>query len=221
MTFNFKEPETKFIPTDANDYGFSGTDWLHCPVPRGQYMKQVITVFGSAAPGPGSDAYESARAVGRLLAEAGYAVATGGYCGTMTAVSQGAAEGGGHVIGVTSEQIERFRPLRPNDWVEEEIRYPTLRERLLHLVRYNDGMIALPGGIGTLSEVALAWNFLQVGEIEPVPLVLLGSIWNDTIHTFNDPQYIREQHLSMLTFSDTIEAAVAHLRDHHSATRVR
>lgn len=179
-------------------------------------MKQVITVFGSAAPGPGSDAYESARSVGRLLAEAGYAVATGGYCGTMTAVSQGASEGGGHVIGITSEQIERFRPLRPNEWVEEEIRYPTLRERLLHLVRHNDGMISLPGGIGTLTEVALAWNFLVVGEIEPVPLILLGSVWNNTIHTFNDPQYINKQHLAFLTFLETAEAAVSHLRKHRS-----
>lgn len=182
-------------------------------------MKPVITIFGSAAPEPGSEAYESARIVGRLLAEAGFAVATGGYCGTMTAVSQGASEAGGHVIGITSEQIERFRPLKPNDWVEEEIRYPTLRERLLHLVRYNDGMIALPGGIGTLSEVALAWNFLQVGEIEPVPLVLLGSVWNSTIHTFNDPHYISEQHLAFLTFSETAELAVAHLRNHHSTVQ--
>jgi predicted Rossmann-fold nucleotide-binding protein len=87
---------------------------------------------------------------------------------------------------------------------------------VLYLVRYNGGMIALPGGIGTLSEVALTWNSLQVGEIAPVPLILLGFVWNKTIHAFNDPQYIGEQHLGFLTFSETAETAVAHLRDHHS-----
>ena len=74
-------------------------------------MGKVISVFGSSAPRPGSEAYEWGRRVGRLLAEAGLTVATGGYSGTMTAVSQGAAEAGGHVIGVTSSQIEQFRPL--------------------------------------------------------------------------------------------------------------
>ena len=65
-------------------------------------------------------------------------MATGGYSGTMTAVSQGAADAGGHVIGVTCRQIEQFRPLGPNQWVKEEIKYDTLTERLLHLVRHND-----------------------------------------------------------------------------------
>ncbi len=175
-------------------------------------MKKVVSVFGSSAPQPGTDPFESARLVGRLLAEAGFAVATGGYGGTMTAVSQGASEAGGHVIGVTSDQIEQFRPIGPNQWVQEEIRYPTLRERLLHLIIHNDGMIVLPGGIGTLSEMTLAWSFLQVGEIEPVPLIMIGDIWKNTIHTFNDPQYVRVQHLALLTFADSVETAVSCLQ---------
>ncbi len=88
------------------------------PAPAdGPSARRVIAVFGSSAPQPGSAAYEEARQIGRLLAEAGCAVATGGYCGTMAAVSQGAAEAGGHVIGVTCDQIEQFRPLGPNEWV--------------------------------------------------------------------------------------------------------
>jgi uncharacterized protein (TIGR00730 family) len=176
--------------------------------------RQLISVFGSSAPQPGTEPYESARQVGRLLAENGFAVATGGYGGTMTAVSHGAAEAGGHVIGVTSDQIEQFRPLRPNQWVQEEIRYTTLRERLLHLITNNDGMIVLPGGIGTLSEMTLAWSFLQVGEIEPVPLIMLGSIWQETVHAFHDPQYVQEQHLRLLTFAESPETAVAVLQNH-------
>ena len=179
----------------------------------------VIAVFGSSAPQPGSPAYEEARQVGRLLAEAGFAVSTGGYSGTMSAVSQGAAEAGGHVIGVTSDQIEQFRPLGPNEWVLEEIRYPTLQERLLYLVENNEGMIVLPGGIGTLSEMALAWSLMQVGEIGERPMSLLGPNWRETITAFNDPDAIRPQHLQMLHFAETVEAAVSYVVEQVSIAR--
>ena len=174
-------------------------------------MRKIIAVFGSSAPSVGSQAYEDAWNVGRLLAEAGFAVATGGYSGTMSAVSHGAAEAGGHVIGVTSAQIEHFRSLGANQWVTEEIRFESLRDRLLHLVTLNDGMIALPGGIGTLSEMALAWSFLQVGEISPRPLVLLGDVWRRSIQTFSQPEYVHERHLALLQLADTPEAAVAYI----------
>jgi uncharacterized protein (TIGR00730 family) len=172
---------------------------------------KVISVFGSSTPVADSVPYREAHRVGQLLAEAGYAVATGGYSGTMAAVSQGAAEAGGHVIGVTSEQIERWRPLGPNQWVAEEIRYESLRDRVLHLVTVNDGMIVLPGGIGTLSEFALAWSLMQVGEIPPRPLVLYGDIWPVTIEAFVRPEYVVDSHLHHLHFADTPETAVARI----------
>lgn len=178
-------------------------------------MPKIISVFGSSAPQPGSRPYETAREVGRLLAESGFAVATGGYSGTMTAVSEGAAAANGHVIGVTSDQIEQFRSLGPNRWVKEEIRYATLRDRLLHLVTQNAGIIVLPGGIGTLSEMSLAWSFLQVGEIEERPFVMLGTIWKDMINAFTDPQYIHEPHLALLYFADTPETAVAFIKENN------
>jgi hypothetical protein len=171
----------------------------------------IISVFGSSAPPPDSQDYEQARQVGRLLAEAGFVVATGGYSGTMAAVSQGAHEAGGHVVGVTSTRIESFRARGANEWVLEEIRFETLRDRLLHLVTNNNGMITLPGGIGTLSEMALAWSFLQVSEIETRPLVLLGDIWRETIHAFYRPEYIMPRHMEMIHFADTPAEAVAHV----------
>jgi uncharacterized protein (TIGR00730 family) len=149
-----------------------------------------------------------------MLAQRGFAVATGGYSGTMTAVSQGAAEAGGHVIGVTSDQIEQFRPLGPNQWIQEEIRYPALQERLIHLVRNNDGMIVLPGGIGTLSEMALAWSYLQVGELSARPLVLLGAHWQEVINGFIDPLYVRPDHLQLLHFAGTPLDAVDFVANH-------
>lgn len=176
--------------------------------------RPVISVFGSASPKPGSPSYEEARLLGRLLAEGGFSVATGGYSGTMSAVSQGAAEAGGHVIGVTCDQIERFRPLGPNQWVMEEFRYPTLRERLVHLVEQNQGMVVLPGGIGTLSEMTLAWSFLQVGEISPRPLVLLGDLWQATVTAFIRPEYVTEPNAQLLHIASTPQEAVAYLNHH-------
>lgn len=149
--------------------------------------------------------------VGRMLAEAGYAVSTGGYGGTMTAVSQGASEAGGHVIGVASTRIERFRGIDLNPWVQEVHRYESLADRLLHLVTKNDGMIVLPGGIGTISEMTLAWSFLQVGEIEPRPMALLGEMWRDGVYALARPEYIPDAYLGLIYFTDSPETAVAHV----------
>lgn len=175
-------------------------------------MQKIISVFGSARPLPQSAAYQTAYRVGRLLAESGYTVATGGYDGTMGAVSSGAADGGGHVIGVTCGQIERQFGRVANEWVCEEVKYPTLRERLLHLVQHNDGMIALPGGIGTLSEWSLAWSFLQTGEIEIRPLILLGDGWQRTVNAMAHSDYVKESDQTLLSFAYSPQDCLALLK---------
>jgi uncharacterized protein (TIGR00730 family) len=145
---------------------------------------KTISVFGGSTPQPGSAAYQEAHLLGSLLAESGFAVQTGGYIGTMEAVSRGASEAGGHVIGVTCDEIEAWRPVAPNQWVAEEKRCPTLKERLYILIDDCDGAIALPGGIGTLAEIALNWSQLQVNPEEPRPLILIGEGWQKTFTTF-------------------------------------
>jgi uncharacterized protein (TIGR00730 family) len=170
---------------------------------------KVISVFGSSAPRPGQPDYEAAYELGRLLAQAGFAVASGGYIGTMEAVSRGAAEAGGEVIGVTCDEIERWRAVGPNRWVTQEIPYPTLLERLAHLVTHNDGMVAMGGGVGTLTEVALAWNQLQVQVIRPRPLVLLGDIWHRTMAAFADSPYVPAAHRALFQLATTPQEAVA------------
>ena len=175
-------------------------------------MPYVVAVFGSSAPAPDSEAYDEARRLGQQLAEAGFAVATGGYGGTMAAFSQGAAEQGGHVIGVTSGHMERYRPMPANEWVAEEIRHEAQRDRLLHLVLNNDAMIALPGGIGTLSEVALAWSLLQTSEIAARPLVLLGPLWRETIRVYAQAEYIRPRDMDLIYLATSAETAVAYVK---------
>lgn len=147
------------------------------------HMK-TISVFGGSTPQPGTAAYQEAQLLGGLLAESGFVVQTGGYIGTMEAISRGASEAGGHVIGVTCDEIEAWRPVAPNQWVAEEKRRPTLRERLYILIDDCDGAIALPGGIGTLAEIALNWSQLQINPEFPRPLILIGQGWTKTLATF-------------------------------------
>lgn len=175
------------------------------------HKRPTIAVFGSSRPKPGSEAYAQAVTVGKLLAEAGFAVATGGYEGTMAAVSQGAAEAGGHVVGVGCRRIETYRGAALNPFVVETVHYESLTERLLHLVRHNQGIVALPGGIGTLSELALSWSLLQVGEIEPRPLVLLGNLWQRTLDTFQESDWLDDRDRSLLSFARTPEEVVIEL----------
>ena len=170
--------------------------------------QKVISVFGSSRPQPGSPAYEQAYAVGKLLADAGYGVATGGYMGTMEAVSKGAHDANGHVIGVTSDQIESFRPIGPNGFIKKETRYATVREREHHLIHENDGMIALPGGIGTLAEVASAWSAMQTKAIPERPLILVGDAWRTTFVKFIDPEYVRLEDAALLQYADSAAQAV-------------
>ena len=168
----------------------------------------VVSVFGAHTPKKGSTDYQRAKELGTLLADAGFAVATGGYGGTMAGVSEGASIGDGHVIAVTSTLIEKYRGAKLNSWVTQEINYDSLQERLMHLVVKNDAMIVLPGGIGTLTEMALAWNLLQVGELVSKPLVLLGSIWRETMNAFIRPEFVEQQDLGLIKIVDSPKQAV-------------
>jgi len=171
----------------------------------------VISVFGSHAPKPGSSLYEMAKELGGMLAEAGFTVATGGYEGTMAAVSQGAAEAGGHVIGVTSSAVQGSRDVFLNSWVRQEVQYNSLLDRLNHLVTQNDGMVVLEGGIGTLSELSLAWSLLQVRELDERPLILLGELWKDTLAVFVREEYISKEITGLIVMLDSPSEAVEYL----------
>jgi len=172
-----------------------------------------VTVFGGSQPPPGSSAYIEACELGRLLATRGHSVLTGGYIGTMEAVSRGAAEAGGHVIGVTCDEIEAWRPVAPNAWVQEERRFASMQERLNELVRACQAAIALPGGPGTLTEIAFTWNLMIVHSIPQKPLILKGAAWKRTFESFYQSfgTYIPETQRDFISFAATIEDAVNYL----------
>lgn len=173
--------------------------------------RRIVTVFGSSAPTAESADYRMAMRLGRLLAEAGFAVMSGGYRGTMEAVSQGAKAAGGFTIGVTVDPFDRWG-LKANPYLDVEIKFPTLFQRLHFLVTSGEALIALPGGIGTLSEMALAWSLLQTGELSPRPFLLVGERWRRMLEVYFDPFYIREEDAAILRLVETPEEAVAVLQ---------
>jgi len=172
-----------------------------------------ISVFGGAQPQPDSPEYESARALGALLAQRGHTVLTGGYIGVMEAVSRGAHEAGGHVIGVTCEDIEAWRKVSRNPWVKEEWRKKTLLERMQALIEGCDAAIALPGGIGTLAEISLMWNLMVVESLHRRPLILVGSGWQSTLDQFftSFEYYMPMRQRDDLLFAEDIHTAVEFL----------
>jgi hypothetical protein len=169
-----------------------------------------ISVFGGSQPKEGSAAYAEAQELGKTLAQNGHTVLTGGYIGTMEAVSRGAAEAGGHVIGVTCTEIDRWRGSGANKWVIEEWRKETLIERLQTLIESCDAALALPGGPGTLTEISLMWNLMIIGSQNRRPLILIGDGWKTVFDqvflTLGD--YSPSSQRELLQFSPDINSAL-------------
>ena len=139
---------------------------------------KTVAVFGSSRRDEKSAFWAEAYELGQLLAAAGYTVLSGGYGGSMGAVSRGAAESGAHVIGVTCAV---FDPGPCNEWLTEEVKAPSLLARLGTMIERSDAFVALRGGIGTLSELTLVWSLLQTRELKGKPLVLLGADWREVV----------------------------------------
>jgi uncharacterized protein (TIGR00730 family) len=169
-----------------------------------------VSVFGGSQPKEGDAAYAEAQELGRLLAQRGHIVLTGGYIGTMEAVSRGACEAGGHVIGVTCEDIETWRAVKPNNWVMEEIRKKTLIERLHALIHESDAAFALSGGAGTLTEIALMWNLMIVESLHRRPLILIGNGWQSVFDQFFQgfDAYMPVHQRQILRFARDVQTAV-------------
>ena len=141
--------------------------------------KQTVTIFGTSKASEGDSAYELAYETGRLLAQAGFAVANGGYGGTMLAAAKGAFEEGGEVIGVT---CSAFKNSRANKYISREVVTASLDERLDRLIQLGQAYVVLPGGTGTLLELAMVWELKNKGFLKTdKPIILLGGFWKPLV----------------------------------------
>ena len=137
--------------------------------------ERTITIFGTARARPGDDAYNMAYKTGKLLARAGFTIANGGYGGTMFAAAKGAAEAGGQIIGVT---CSAFKASTANEYISREIVTDSLEERLDTLMKLARAYIVLPGGTGTLLELAKVWELKNKGFPDTdKTIILVGGFW--------------------------------------------
>jgi uncharacterized protein (TIGR00730 family) len=153
--------------------------------------EKIITIFGTGRAKPGNSTYQLAYEAGKLLAEAGFTVANGGYGGTMLAAAKGAAEAGGEVIGVT---CSAFKNSTANEYVTREIVTGSLDERLDTLIKLGQGYVVLPGGTGTLLELAKVWELKNKGFLKTdKPIILLGGFWKPLVDSVasDDPDSSR------------------------------
>lgn len=144
----------------------------------------AVTVFGSARTESGSPLYELARTIGRKLAEAGYAVITGGGPGTMEGANRGCREGGGLSVGCNIE-LPHEQSLNPYVDLGVDFRYFFARKTMF--VKYANGFVILPGGFGTLDELFEALTLIQTGKVRHFPVILVGSAyWSGLLDWIRD-----------------------------------
>jgi len=147
---------------------------------------KTVTIFGSSLPAEGSAAYEDARLLGRLLAEGGFAVCNGGYAGLMEASARGGREAGGHTLGITCALWQAAA----NPYILEEVRTNSFLERLTTLIERGDAYVVLPGGTGTLAELALVWEMMNKSALARTvggrkPLLVMAPYWQPVIDCLN------------------------------------
>lgn len=177
---------------------------------RLHFAGPCVTVFGSARFGESHPYYALAREVGRLLAEAGFTVMTGGGPGVMEAANRGAKEGGGLSIGCNIRLPEEQKP---NQYLDEWIQFEHFYVRKVMLVKYSYAFIACPGGFGTLDEIFEIATLIQTGKIKDFPMLLMPSEYWGPLRAFLGEKLVANGtidpgDLNLLPLVDSPERAV-------------
>jgi uncharacterized protein (TIGR00730 family) len=141
----------------------------------------TVTVFGSARFPEEHRYYALARALGKRLAEEGYAVMTGGGPGIMEAANRGAREGGGLSVGCN---IRLPKEQEPNPYLDRFIEFEHFFVRKVMLVKYSRAFVVLPGGFGTLDEVFEVVTLIQTDKLQHFPIVAMGGEFWDSLGEF-------------------------------------
>ena len=170
----------------------------------------AVSVFGSARTRADNPQYAEAETVGRLLAEAGFGVITGGGPGIMEAANKGAVEGGGASVGCN---IELPFEQGMNEWVRVAVNFRYFFVRKTMFVKYAEGFIIFPGGFGTMDELFEALTLIQTGKVRNFPVVLFGtSYWSGLLGWMKDTMLaegkIKAVDLERLVVTDSPDEAV-------------
>lgn len=140
---------------------------------------KIITSFGSGFTKAGEPLYSEIEKIGKIIAENGWTLCSGGYYGTMEAISKGAKNGGGKTIGITVKSWTK----KPNEYIDEEAKMPNLMERIVELIGIADAYVIFRGGTGTLVEISTALELMNQKVIPEKPIIFYGKFWEDVINT--------------------------------------
>jgi len=173
-----------------------------------------VTVFGSARFLERHRYYELARELGRALANAGYAVMTGGGPGIMEAANRGAKEGGGLSLGCN---ITLPFEQKPNPYLDKFIEFEHFFVRKVMLVKYSSAFVVMPGGFGTLDEAFEVITLAQTGKLERFPVVgMVRDFWDHLRRFMHDTMLaegtISNEDMDFIQGANTVEDAIRIIR---------
>jgi uncharacterized protein (TIGR00730 family) len=180
-----------------------------------------VTIFGSARAQPGSFGYEETKRAAAVLAAMGCDIVTGGGPGLMQAANEGAstAPDRARSIGI---RVELPFEQEVNAFVAQAFRHRTFFTRLHQFVIASDAFIVTPGGVGTLLEMTLIWQLLQVRHLQGTPLILVGPLWPALIEWARqamlafDPHLANPDDLTIPRCAASADEAIAIIRAHHA-----
>ncbi len=176
-------------------------------------LPRAVSVFGSARTPADSPDYAMAQALGGALADAGWAVITGGGPGIMEAANRGASEAGGLSVGLG---IELPFEQSLNEWVDLGIEFRYFFARKTMFVKYAQAFVICPGGFGTMDELFEALTLVQTCKVNQFPVILMGrEFWAPLLDwlrgTLAERGLIAEKDLDLFVVTDDVAEAVRHI----------
>ncbi|MEZ5115173.1 MAG: TIGR00730 family Rossman fold protein [Candidatus Nanopelagicales bacterium] len=181
----------------------------------------AVSVFGSARTPRDDPEYALAERMGRALAEAGFAVVTGGGPGVMEAANRGAWNAGGVSVGLG---IELPFEQGLNEYVDIGVNFRYFFARKMMFVKYSQGFVVFPGGFGTLDELFEALTLVQTRKVTSFPLVLVGTAyWGGLVDWLRSSLLaggkVSATDLELLEVTDDPDAVVRAIVDAESARK--
>ncbi len=153
------------------------TNESHSPPMDGPVKHKIITSFGTAFINPGEPFYSEIEEIGKYLAEAGCSICSGGYSGSMEAISKGALNAGGNTIGIGVKGNES----KPNEYIKEFILAENLMERILMLINKADAYVIFRGGTGTLLEISATLELMNKKAMPEKKMIFYTDFWSSMI----------------------------------------
>jgi uncharacterized protein (TIGR00730 family) len=192
----------------ANEFlqGFEAVDRIGGP---------AVSIFGSARVAEDHPVYADARDVARRLAEAGFAIVTGGGPGVMEAANRGARDGGGLSVGFN---IELPHEQQSNPYLDIDLTFNHFYARKTMFVKAAEGFVIFPGGFGTFDELFESLTLIQTGKVLHFPVVLFDSgYWSPLLDWIRSRTLaegmVSPEDLELLRVTDDAEDAVETIVD--------